>query len=386
MGTQDVQLMAHLLRRAGFGATRQEIEQYVHKGYQETVEELPKPSETSWIGDFLVRRFDLEASGTINAPGAARSWIYQMVTTTAPLQEKMPLFWHSVFATGVPKVINGRVLKDQISMFRKFGLTKLDTMLLELSRDPAMIVWLDNQDNHKEAVNENFGRELLELFSMGVGNYTEEDVFVTNVASMWNVCRAAEQLKIRPVVLGSSYNAVGAMGTAARWAPREVKPPEYFPLDQHVYTRSEEAYSIAKWVGEEVGQGFARRNPWMSIASMRFNGMWTDEKFRALAANPIVDVWERCQGFWTYLHIKDAAVACVLSIESEGWTGHHRFFLNAADTMIDVPTMDAIAHVYPDVPLREKLAGFRAPISTANASELIGWSPAYSWRDEQFKP
>ena len=217
-------------------------------------------------------------------------------------------------------------------------------------------------------------------------NYTEEDVFFTNVASMWNVCRAAEQLKIRPVVLGSSYNAVGAMGTAARWAPQEVKPPEYFPLDQHVYTRSEEAYSIAKWVGEEVGQGFARRNPWMSIASMRFNGMWTDEKFRALAANPIVDVWERCQGFWTYLHIKDAAVACVLSIESEGWTGHHRFFLNAADTMIDVPTMDAIAQVYPGVPLRESLEGFRAPISTANASELIGWSPAYSWRDEQFKP
>ncbi len=176
MGKQDVQLMAHLLRRAGFGATRQEIEQYVHKGYQETVEELLNPSETSWIGDFLVRRFDLEASGTINAPGAARSWIYQMVTTTAPLQEKMTLFWHSVFATGVPKVINGRVLKDQISMFRKFGLTKLDTMLLELSRDPAMIVWLDNQDNHNGAINENWGRELLELFSMGVGSYSEEDI------------------------------------------------------------------------------------------------------------------------------------------------------------------------------------------------------------------
>ena len=176
MGKQDVQLMAHLLRRAGFGATRQEIEQYVHKGFQETVEELLNPSETSWIGDFLVRRFDLEASGTINAPGAARSWIYQMVTTTAPLQEKMTLFWHSVFATGVPKVINGRVLKDQISMFRKFGLTKLDTMLLELSRDPAMIVWLDNQDNHNGAINENWGRELLELFSMGVGSYSEEDI------------------------------------------------------------------------------------------------------------------------------------------------------------------------------------------------------------------
>ena len=111
-------------------------------------------------------------------------------------------------------------------------------------------------------------------------NYTEEDVFVTNVASMWNVCRAAEQLRIRPVVLGGSYNAVGAMGTAARWEPKQVKPPEYFPLDEHCYTRSEEAYSISKWIGEEVGQGFARRSPWMSIASMRFNGMWDDARFR----------------------------------------------------------------------------------------------------------
>jgi nucleoside-diphosphate-sugar epimerase len=216
-------------------------------------------------------------------------------------------------------------------------------------------------------------------------NYTEEDVFVTNAASMWNVCRAAEQLQIRPVVLGSSYNAIGAMGTAARWAKNEVKPPEYFPLDEHSYTRSEDAYSMSKWIGEEVGKGFARRSPWMSIASMRFNGMWDDAKLRQLSADPITDVWERCQGFWTYLHIKDAARACVMSIESQSWTGHHRFFLNAADTMIDVPTMDAIAEVYPDVPVKEPFEGFAAPISIANVQQVIGWSPQLSWRDEQFQ-
>jgi nucleoside-diphosphate-sugar epimerase len=217
-------------------------------------------------------------------------------------------------------------------------------------------------------------------------NYTEEDVFVTNVSSMWNVCRAAEQLKISRVVLGSSYNAVGAMGTAARWQPKEVRPPEYFPLDQHVYTRSEDPYSIAKWLGEEVGQGFARRSPWMSIASMRFNGMWDDNYFRQLAANPVTDPWTRCQGFWTYLHIRDAARACVMSVESEGWTGHNRLFLNADDTMINIPTMEAIQTVYPDVPVREPLEGFLAPISTRLARELIGWRPLYSWRDDQFQP
>ncbi len=216
-------------------------------------------------------------------------------------------------------------------------------------------------------------------------NYVEEDVVRTNTMSMWNVCRAAEQLKVKRVVLGSSYNAVGAMGTAARWKPHEVKPPEYFPLDEHVYTRSEDPYSIAKWLGEEIGQAFVRRSPWMSISSMRFNGMWDDAYFRELAHKPIADVWERCQGFWTYLHIRDAARACVMSVESDGWTGHYRLFLNADDTMITVPTMQALKAVYPNVPLRAPLEGFRAPISTDLARRLIGWKPLYSWRDGQFQ-
>ena len=217
-------------------------------------------------------------------------------------------------------------------------------------------------------------------------NYVEEDVVRTNTMSMWNVCRAAEQLKVRRVALGSSYNAVGAMGTAARWKQREVKPPEYFPLDDRVYTRSEDPYSIAKWLGEEIGQAFARRSPWMSIASMRFNGMWDDGYFRELAKAPISDVWNRCQAFWTYLHIRDAASACVMSVESEGWTGHYRLFLNAIDTMITVPTMVAIRAVYPNVQVKERLEGFRAPISTELAKKLIGWQPLFSWRDSQFQP
>jgi uncharacterized protein (DUF1800 family) len=104
------------------------------------------------------------------------NWLYRMITTSAPLLEKMCLFWHSIFATGYPKVIHGKVLWDQINMFRRHGMGRLNTLLVELSKDPAMIVWLDNQDNHKGAINENYGRELLELFSMGVGNYSEDDI------------------------------------------------------------------------------------------------------------------------------------------------------------------------------------------------------------------
>ena len=183
---------------------------------------------------------------------------------------------------------------------------------------------------------------------------------------MWNICRAAEQLGIKNVLLGSSYNAIGAMGTAARWGSKEVKDPAYFPIDQHQGTRSEDPYSVAKWIGEQVGDAFARRSPEMSIGSMRFNGMWDDEKFKDLNKNPINDVWERCQGFWTYLHIKDAATACRMAVENPNWQGHEKFFLNAKDTMITVETMQAIKSVYPNVEVRHKIDGFNSPI-------LIDW-------------
>ncbi len=176
MSQTDLKLVAHLMRRAGFGATREELEAYAANGYEATVEELLDPPDTEWLGDDMVRRFDLEASGMINAPGSSRNWVYRMITTNAPLLDKMALFWHGIFATGVPKVINGRVLYDQINTFRRHGMDGFDSILVRLARDPAMIVWLDNQENHSHANNENWARELLELFSMGVGNYTEDDI------------------------------------------------------------------------------------------------------------------------------------------------------------------------------------------------------------------
>ena len=176
MSQSDIKLIAHLMRRAGFGATREELGALAAKGYEATVEDLLNPPDTDWLGDDMVRRFDLEASGMINAPGSSRNWVYRMITTNAPLLDKMALFWHGIFATGVPKVINGRVLYDQINTFRRHGMDSFDSILVRLAKDPAMIVWLDNQENHSHAINENWARELLELFSMGVGNYTEDDI------------------------------------------------------------------------------------------------------------------------------------------------------------------------------------------------------------------
>ncbi len=178
MGVQqnDIELMAHLMRRAGFGATRCELDAYAAKGYDATVEALLNPAEPQAMPDDLIRRYHHEQSGMIGQQNPGAYWLYKMITTTAPLQEKMALFWHSIFATGYPKITQGKVLIDQIRMFRHYGMGSFQMLLVELSKDPAMIVWLDNNDNHKGAINENYGRELLELFSMGVGNYTEDDI------------------------------------------------------------------------------------------------------------------------------------------------------------------------------------------------------------------
>ena len=172
----NIELLAHLMRRAGFGSSLSELEKIAKKPYEDVVDDLVYHEESDWVGEYHIRRFDPEASGMINPEGSQRRWMYRMITSNTPLKEKMTLFWHGIFATGRNKVLVGKVLSNQTDMLRTYGLSKLDDILLNLAKDPAMIIWLDNQENHKNSINENWGRELLELFSMGVGNYTEEDI------------------------------------------------------------------------------------------------------------------------------------------------------------------------------------------------------------------
>ena len=173
---RDTSLHAHLLRRAGFGATPEELDHYSALSYEDAVDELLRAENPQNLPDDLIRRYHTDMHELRFSNSAAAYWLYRMVTTKAPMQEKIALFWHGIFATGYAKTNQARSLLNQIEMFRNFGLGKLDDLLLELARDPSMIIWLDNQDNHNGAINENWGRELLELFTLGIGNYTEDDV------------------------------------------------------------------------------------------------------------------------------------------------------------------------------------------------------------------
>ena len=176
----DLALMAHLMRRAGFGAPRGELEARAARGYEATLDELLNPDDYGLAPldeDLLFRHApDTVLPGGLHDAGQSNV-VWHMINTKRMLEEKVALFWHHVFATGNSKLDNCDHLLSQIEMFRQYGMGSYRDLLLQLARNPAMIYWLDNNENHKDAPNENWGRELLELFSMGVGNYTEQDVF-----------------------------------------------------------------------------------------------------------------------------------------------------------------------------------------------------------------
>ena len=172
----QIALMGHLMRRAGFGAPYAELETRAARGYAATVEELLHPEAQEAVDIELLYRFIPGYEGALGPPLNQAEWVYRMINTPRPLEEKMALFWHQLFATGNSKVDNPPELTQQIDMFRRCGLGNFRDLLVELARSPAMIFWLDNNGNHRGAINENWGRELLELFSMGVGNYSEDDI------------------------------------------------------------------------------------------------------------------------------------------------------------------------------------------------------------------
>jgi len=176
MASEAIALMAHLMRRAGFGASRAELEERAAKGYEATVEELLNP-DAEPVDRYEFLRYHPGFWKPITSPGmGSAAWLHTMLNTQRLLEEKMVLFWHQVFATGQSKVDHWHELIAQADMFRDRGMGSYRDLLVELAKNPAMIYWLDNCDNHGHAVNENWGRELLELFSLGVGNYTETDV------------------------------------------------------------------------------------------------------------------------------------------------------------------------------------------------------------------
>lgn len=169
--------LSHLLRRAGLGAPRAEVERLLPLGIEGAVDHLLSyEQQAETIDDEAILRLLRGDSPRLQPPMVANWWLYRMLVTQRPLQERMALFWHNHFATSASKVGDGNLLLIQIQMFQRLALSDFQNLVIEVSKDPAMLVWLDGVRNVKGKPNENFARELLELFTMGIGHYTERDI------------------------------------------------------------------------------------------------------------------------------------------------------------------------------------------------------------------
>jgi uncharacterized protein (DUF1800 family) len=177
----DLDMAAHLMRRAGFGASQGELETMVRIGVHRTVDHLLIPSTTglqAFGSQMLPTGEVLRLPKNLNHQRA--QWIYEAATTHFPLKEKMALFFHDHFSVGANSNNVIPMLIPHVNIFRRHGLGKFRDILVEVSRDPAMLYWLDNRINgagNPASVNENYGREIIELYTMGEGPwYTQSDV------------------------------------------------------------------------------------------------------------------------------------------------------------------------------------------------------------------
>ena len=207
------QLVEHLLRRAGFGATEAEVEFFTALGYDAAVDLLVDYEHLVDNVDSFIGKpgYALTSGGFLPASNIAHArqrWLFRMVHSNRPLQEKMTLFWHNHFATAQSKVVQAfggeegtrymaakpsedpARVKGQIELFREHALGNFRDLLLAVAKDVAMVVWLDGRTNVRGRPQENFARELLELFTMGVDTFPETDVYAgARVFTGWNLAR-----------------------------------------------------------------------------------------------------------------------------------------------------------------------------------------------------
>lgn len=172
----DLQRVGHLYRRAAFGANHAELAAGLKAGPEALIAQLLK-------GGPGLAAFDAEMEplaaiiARYNDAGHLRAWwLTRMLYSPHPLQEKITLFWHNHFATSYAKVQSARFMLGQYQLMRRHALGSFAELLRKMSRDPAILIWLDGRDSKKGNPNENYARELMELFSLGIGHYSEQDI------------------------------------------------------------------------------------------------------------------------------------------------------------------------------------------------------------------
>lgn len=214
MGPEDAR---HLLNRAGFGANPREIAAYAQLGRGEAVDRLLAGTRTTattpgpdWVKEPItpprvLRNASQEERRAFQAEEIRRGfdlrawWIGEMLATPSQLTERMTLFWHNHFVSSQQKVRYTRLMYEQNVLLRRHATGNFGALLHAASKDPAMVIYLDAASNRKGKPNENFAREVMELFTLGEGHYTEHDIReAARAFTGWSVDLDTADFRFRP--------------------------------------------------------------------------------------------------------------------------------------------------------------------------------------------
>jgi len=269
----DEENVVHLLGRAGFGAKPSDVKKYLKMGQALTVEKLVgvKPSKAKGPSKPSNDKAELKKLSTWWAKRMAKQ-------NTRRLQEKMALFWHDHFASQFSVVKNVRRMAFQNRTFRRFGMGDMRTLVHEVTRDAAMLEFLDGKKNRKNNLNENYGRELMELFVLGVFSFdgTEENYSQTDVIEMarpttgfqiddkdigfFNPARFDDGSKT--LFAGKPFQATGVLGVENVDGSGTLLPPATNIIDiLFTHTDSAGNLTMPRFIGKKLWEYFAYPNP-----------------------------------------------------------------------------------------------------------------------------
>ena len=195
--------------------------------------------------------------------------------------------------------------------------------------------------------------------------------FENNMLSTYHVLQAARRAGIRRIVTASSETVLGL--------PFDVPPP-YIPVDEEYDARPESTYSLGKHLEEQLEIQLCRWDPELSITAMRFSNVMEPEdyaQFPSWQDDPTLRRWN----LWGYIDARDAADAIAKALEVRE-PGFERLIIANADTVMERPSAELAAEVFPDVPLKRPLEGRETLLGIDKARRLLGWEPRHSWRDE----
>ena len=207
------------------------------------------------------------------------------------------------------------------------------------------------------------------------GIYTEEVTFRQNIASTHNVFSAAIALGLRRIVWASSETTLGL--------PFDDPLPSYAPIDENHPLLPNSSYALSKVLMEKMARQLARRSG-IPIVGLRFSNIMTLERY---ATFPTFwgDARARKWNLWGYVDARDVAQSCRLGLEAP-IAGAESFIIAAADTVMPRPSRDLLAEVFPTVPARGEFGEYETLLAIGKARDLLGYAPAYSWRDHVAAP